>query len=315
MPLVLLHGIAQETHTAGNVLHLWSDSLAAGLDRARLTLRLDEVHKVAPCYGRLLAGWNEDGAALVARTLPRAAAKPDVDDLLRGGAESPSIGASIEREIVAELSRRSGRRITPADEDDLQRSAATSMLGVLGSLLPDAAQVKLVDQVFAQVEAYLAVPATREEIQSRARAALKEADGARKERDSRLVVVGHSLGSVVALEAIWEWTGGPVDLLVTVGSPLCIGGVHSRLAKFPPGWPVRLHRWVNAADRDDVVALYGAVDRTNLFARMAEADLSARADVLNVLDVRNHMGNHHGIAGYLDDPVVARLIYEGLAVG
>jgi pimeloyl-ACP methyl ester carboxylesterase len=66
------------------------------------------------------------------------------------------------------------------------------------------------------------------------------------------VVIGHSLGSVVAYEAIRE---SPVDvpLLVTLGSPLGLNGVNRHL-RLPAGWPAGLRRWVNVADRDDLVA-------------------------------------------------------------
>lgn len=71
------------------------------------------------------------------------------------------------------------------------------------------------------------------------------------------VVVGHSLGSVVAYKLLKEegpaadWT---VPEFITVGSPLGVGPVRKALA--PIGHPTVARAWFNALDPDDVVALY-----------------------------------------------------------
>ncbi|OKJ94575.1 hypothetical protein AMK26_32670 [Streptomyces sp. CB03234] len=69
-----------------------------------------------------------------------------------------------------------------------------------------------------------------------------------------LVVVAHSLGTVVAYEALHEYEG-PVDLWVTLGSPLALGGVVlQRLVPRPPSCPENVGAWLNFWDRDDVIA-------------------------------------------------------------
>jgi hypothetical protein len=73
------------------------------------------------------------------------------------------------------------------------------------------------------------------------------------------IVLAHSLGSVVAYEALWAWPKITVDLLVTFGSPLGIRGfVFDRLdpkpaktGRRPPG----VRRWVNIADPGDICAV------------------------------------------------------------
>ena len=81
------------------------------------------------------------------------------------------------------------------------------------------------------------------------------------------VLVGHSLGSVVAYEALCANPGWPVRMLVTLGSPLGIPNlIFDRLDPAPlpaadarPGprgrWPGKGRMWVNVADEGDVVAL------------------------------------------------------------
>lgn len=67
------------------------------------------------------------------------------------------------------------------------------------------------------------------------------------------VVVAHSLGSVVAWEALHE-ADTPVPLFVTLGSPLATRSVvWPHLRPPPPSTPECVGRWLNFWDRDDFV--------------------------------------------------------------
>ncbi|MET8131451.1 hypothetical protein ABZV24_05680 [Streptomyces sp. NPDC005251] len=73
------------------------------------------------------------------------------------------------------------------------------------------------------------------------------------------LVIAHSLGSVVAYEALWN-SGLPVERLLTVGSPLGLrGGIFDRVIPGPVdglgGKPNCVHQWQNVADRGDIVAV------------------------------------------------------------
>ncbi|MFD6194317.1 serine peptidase [Streptomyces sp. NPDC060275] len=74
------------------------------------------------------------------------------------------------------------------------------------------------------------------------------------------VVIAHSLGSVVAYEALWHDPQPEVQLLVTLGSPLALPhAVYPRLSPSTDGGgggrPPGVRRWVNIADPGDLVAL------------------------------------------------------------
>lgn len=74
------------------------------------------------------------------------------------------------------------------------------------------------------------------------------------------VVIGHSLGSVVAYEYLARFAPAQVQTLVTVGSPLGMPGlIFDRLSPAPSDgvnvWPGTIPRWVNIADKNDTVAL------------------------------------------------------------
>ena len=101
-----------------------------------------------------------------------------------------------------------------------------------------------------QVRWYLTIDRVRE--------AVLEAVTARIESDTR-VLVGHSLGSVVAYEALCANPDWPVRSLVTLGSPLGTPKlIFDRLRPPPAGgkgaWPAGTGIWRNLCDRHDVVA-------------------------------------------------------------
>jgi len=78
-------------------------------------------------------------------------------------------------------------------------------------------------------------------------------------REEPRVIVAHSLGSVVAYEALCLNLGWKVDTLVTIGSPLGIRSlVFDALTPKPTGdkgqWPF-VRQWINVADRGDIVAI------------------------------------------------------------
>ena len=96
------------------------------------------------------------------------------------------------------------------------------------------------------LEPYLAGE-TREAILERVIQRL-EAEGGRP-----LCLISHSMGTVVALDAILHWDG-EVDTFVTLGAPL--GWEHLKVWLGRPAHPVNVRRWFNLYDRLDNVAFY-----------------------------------------------------------
>ncbi|MEV6165130.1 hypothetical protein AB0L71_25045 [Streptomyces sp. NPDC052052] len=131
------------------------------------------------------------------------------------------------------------------------------------------------------------------------------------------VVVGHSLGSVVAYEALCAMPGHPVKALVTLGSPLGMRMVFDRLLPRPGAWPGTpdpghpapepLHEpgsvgafphWTNVVDEGDIVA--SVKDLSLLFGP--------------ALDGRTvHNGSHaHDATAYLTAAETGSAVAEGL---
>jgi hypothetical protein len=102
-----------------------------------------------------------------------------------------------------------------------------------------------------QVTQFLDVPQTKDKVLARVH---EEID------DSTRILIGHSLGSIVAYEYLCRYQPPRIELLVTLGSPLGIPNVIFNRLTPTPGeaggtWPSAVTRWVNVADPDDVVAL------------------------------------------------------------
>lgn len=128
-------------------------------------------------------------------------------------------------------------------------------------------------------------------------------------RDQRPdVVIAHSLGTVVAYEALHTLPDTPVPLLLTLGSPLALPhAVHPRLKPAPIADPALGHRprgtrppgvarWVNIADPGDPVAI--PLRLTDGFHDVA----------LNLIDTIHHGFGFHHAANYLAAPATAATI-------
>ncbi len=128
------------------------------------------------------------------------------------------------------------------------------------------------------------------------------------ESDTR-VVIGHSLGSVVAYEALCAHSSWPVRTLITLGSPLGIRHLLFDRLDPPPAmegterlgrWPGGIERWTNIADAGDVVAL--VKDLSQRFGKGVESILV-------------HNGaTAHDVRPYLTAKETGRAISAGLAL-
>jgi pimeloyl-ACP methyl ester carboxylesterase len=115
---------------------------------------------------------------------------------------------------------------------------------------------RFVIRSLTQVTRYLSDDALRGQVLARVHALLTP--------DTQ-VLIGHSLGSVVAFEAAWT-LDHPLPLLITIGCPLGLHTVvYKRVCPQPPQFPPKVHHWVNLADRNDIVA--AEPDLTPLFGK------------------------------------------------
>jgi hypothetical protein len=117
-----------------------------------------------------------------------------------------------------------------------------------------------------------------------------------------LLVVAHSLGSIVGWEACRQYAG-TLPMLLTIGSPLGLDSiVYPRLRPPPPVFPPGVQRWVNVAHSDDIIAV--------------EPRLASLFPSLDNRRVEDHTPrsrrDHHAATVYLEQPEVGQAVVDAL---
>lgn len=130
----------------------------------------------------------------------------------------------------------------------------------------------------------------------------------------RVLLVGHSLGSVIAFDVLWELSHrfaepGRVDLFLSVGSPLGLRFVRSRLLgareQGRRRYPCNIRRWLNLAAVGEMTAL----DRPMAAAWEEMRALGLVESIGDRLDLQTYFRgpeglNLHKCYGYLANAVV-----------
>jgi hypothetical protein len=139
-------------------------------------------------------------------------------------------------------------------------------------------------------------------------------------RRETLIVIGHSLGSVIAYDTLWELSRDSqlrVELLLTLGSPLSTRFVQRLIkgagASGAARYPHNIRRWVNCSARGELTALNPRVARA--FSEMVR--LGVLESLEDHVDIYNHYRgerglNVHSAYGYLIHPSVAGAIASAL---
>ncbi|GAB1516871.1 lipase family protein [Actinophytocola sp. KF-1] len=282
--IVCVHGIAQQLRGEQTLLQAWWPAMADGVVRAGGgPVAISDV--AMAFYGDL---FRPSGERL-------AVGDPIyVADDVRPGFEQELLLAWWRQAALVEDA------VPPMDGDTLvraPRSVQTALRALSRSRFFARVAVRALIFDLKQVSGYLLDPALRQEARARVAAVITPATR---------VVVAHSLGSVVAYEALCSLPDHSVRALVTLGSPLGIRNlIFDRLDPAPRNgrgvWPGSdALVWTNIVDRGDVVAL--------------EKDLRPRfGDRVDNAVVHN--GAHaHDVTAYLTDALTGQAIRGGLDV-
>jgi hypothetical protein len=282
--ILVVHGIGQELEGPSTLHARLFPALRDGLLRAGADIGPEDVSFAS--YGELFRPRSEFLAPTV---------HYDASDV-RPGYEEDLLMALWERAASCDGA------VIPPDEEVLGRTPSVARRGVAAlsrsKFLAGIGESAFVGDL-KQVSTYFKDEKMRTAIQEIVAGVIAE--------DTR-VIVGHSLGSVVAYEVLFADPHQQVRALVTLGSPLGLRNVvFDRLRPAPaavPGskqvmgaWPpVRM--WANVADTGDIVA--AVEDLRPLFGA-------------EIRQLRVHNGAQaHDMTSYLTDPGTGQLILAGL---
>lgn len=289
----------------------WLAGLATGLITAGLA-PADESRTLFPFYADILAARIAAFRAASGRDpdleIPEAAVsgvKETRDDILFAAADA--LGFDAARELTysdPEAARELENEF--AISDVLKSTVVRTALQFLAR--KTGAPTVVIEQFLDDVAFYLRLPEMRETVLGVVRAELER--GAPGGGD--LVVVGHSLGSVVAYDLLTTLPAEyRVRQFVTAGSPLgypvvqrhLIGSAGVGKPVVPAAVPGCVAAWLNAYDVLDVVALLHPLAGTYTEATAGQ-----------LTDTRTfNAGGPHSISDYLSDPDVAGPIGRALA--
>ena len=134
-----------------------------------------------------------------------------------------------------------------------------------------------------------------------------------------ILLFGHSMGSVIAYEALWQLShemksGLTVDLFLTTGSPLGQSIVQRHLMgahlKGREKYPANIRQWVNVAAVGELTAIDNVLK--NDFSEMIELGLINDIDDLDSFNYYHMAGalNVHAEYGYLINEVTAGIVCD-----
>lgn len=254
--IVLVHGIDQQQKSADKLESAWLPALAGGVRDAGFADVADRIWRNAgkpgsietrmAFYGNLFLMPGQQG-----------------DDPAEFTSEEAQFAQVLALEWLKHAAGRASKQKT-RETGELELAYITRQMGTeqgAGSVIRGAIgslskiswfapfgmgfAERFVNRSLAQVTRYL----TDDTIRSAALESVFKLIG-----PETRVLIGHSLGSVIAYEAA-HLMDKPLPLLLTLGSPLGLQTiVYQCLRPQPPGFPPAVRRWVNIADRDDFIA-------------------------------------------------------------
>jgi hypothetical protein len=249
--IVGVHGIGQQQLGRRQLLQSWLPALADGMEMAFGGPILDPPFDLA-FYGNVF--------------LPSSPSRSETKGPT--GPEAHDAFAELSHVEVDELLDAAGQALTPQEIAAAEADAPTK--GLARTPKPLQAVLRALDRKFGAPAGVLYLGTLRQVRRYLADRAVKSAvDGIvdRAVPGACRVLVGHSLGSVVAAEFLRRHPEHTIELFLTVGSPLGLRMVQSRLpvpfygADQPAGIPAGTTAWVNVRDPRDPVTCAGPLGR------------------------------------------------------
>ncbi|MCU0440445.1 MAG: hypothetical protein MUC49_21340 [Raineya sp.] len=292
MNLIFIHGRAQGGKDPENLRNTWLDTLKLGLGKSKLDIPISEENIFFPYYGDLLDSLVAQFKKSIKNNIIQKGNGLPINqeqlsffhDFLQNIADNANI---TEEDIKTEYT-----------SEFTEKSSLTWkwIFAILKAIDKKGSWSLAVIKTFTRdVFLYLTNPHVKNTMNNEVKKVFT---------NDPCVVVGHSLGSIIAYNILRDSPNLKVTKFITLGSPLGITAVKNHL-KVPIQMPdcVYTKEWFNAYDKRDVVALKPLNEQNFNIAPYT---------IVNKDDVNNQTPNRHGIEGYLDDEIVAKTIYDAL---
>jgi len=233
---ILVHGRGGQFQDPVSLETAWEDAFLRGLAAARVAELPPRENILFPYYGDLYESY---GPAL----------RQEVT------VEEKRARLEFEREVASQIRRkllRRKKRLLPRRDAPVASRLYDPLLEYLDRV--PGFSWGFVRLVFRDIHDYFS---NKDGLRDRTMARVFEP--IRNAGDGKVIIVAHSLGSIVTYDILNTHAEVRIDLYVTLGSPLGIDeAIHSRLLADRAGRrdvPVGVRAWVNFADPDDFVAL------------------------------------------------------------
>ncbi|RAQ94591.1 alpha/beta hydrolase family protein [Thermogemmatispora tikiterensis] len=331
--IVCVHGRSEQWHLKDQILADFQGGILEGLGRLPAPVAIGRERILLAFYGDLFlpdaalapASGGAAGQRLsTAVTWPgeissyRGATAPSVQQatqLTAHTAADPLYQINVARAILREAHQRG--LIESGSAEGEQAPAAFSPhtgggLVWLHSLLVHILQGlehilgaprELLRLFVSDVDLYLHNAALRTQVMGRLLALLRQQAG------RSIIVVAHSLGTVVAYDVLNTHREIPITAFITLGSPLGLSPFiyQELLPLVPPGqkhpFPANVATWQNFYDPNDIVALVPA---------LAPLFPGPPGQAVICTPVQNNPADPHSLTGYLIQQAVAQAINNAL---
>ena len=285
MRIVFVHGMRQEGQSAADLLRAWREALYSTWDRIGLVK--PGIEPEMPFFGEVLNELTMElrsGAGVRAKGAAGGAVSPTEEAMIREFATAYGI---TDAEVRVEL----GGEVVAKGAANWQWVLALGRL--VEKRVPMFGQLGM--SLVHQVDAYLNRPHITQAVDDIVAPFFKTGP---------VVIVSHSLGTIVSYRLLRQASDTIVPLFVTLGSPLGIHAVKDRISPPKLGIPRQVGHWLNGVDTRDFVALYPNLDPDTFCA-----------GIENVIDIQNRREDAHSIIDYLSDDRIARAIHSALTHG
>jgi hypothetical protein len=281
--LVLVHGRAQGGKEPATLKDAWLVGLKRGFRAAKDHPQLDVVQ--FPFYGdrldQLVRQLSSTAEAVLDRGAP--ATTTPVDPFTAAFVQQLADRAGVDRDAAL-------AGLTTVERGPERWEVVRALLRKVEQKAPWVAHLAI-GRYTADVKVYLENSFVRSEINNIVLAAMQE---------QPLVVVAHSLGTIVAYVVLREHPEIRPRLFLTAGSPLGLDVIRDNL---PVPRAIPADRWLNVSDDDDIVALFPKLDERSFVD-----------GIDNITDIDNG-DEPHSIVRYLSDERVGHAIATALSAG